>query len=74
MFDRILNKPLKRLIYYMGWPTNTYLFKFNNRNSRKSCEKCSILTIKNIINFTSFPNVSFADFEQLNISWVESSQ
>ena len=27
-------------------PTNIYLFKVNNRNTRKSCETCSRLTIK----------------------------
>ena len=28
------------------YPTNIYLFKFNNRNPRKSCEICSELSIK----------------------------
>ena len=27
-------------------PTNTYLFKFNSRNNRKSCGTCSKVTIK----------------------------
>ena len=27
-------------------PTNIYLFKVNNRNTRKRCEICSKLTIK----------------------------
>ena len=27
-------------------PANIYLFKFNNRNTRKKCEMCSKLTIK----------------------------
>ena len=27
-------------------PANIYLFKFNNRNTRKRCEMCSKLTIK----------------------------
>ena len=27
-------------------PGNIYLFKFNNRNTRKKCEICSMLTIK----------------------------
>ena len=27
-------------------PSNIYLFKCNNRNTRKKCEKCSKLTIK----------------------------
>ena len=30
----------------MGYPANIYLFKFNNRDSRKRCEICSKLTIK----------------------------
>ena len=31
----------------IGWdPANTYLFKVNNRNSKKKCEICSKLTIK----------------------------
>ena len=28
------------------YPTNIYLFKFNNRNPRKNCEICSELSIK----------------------------
>ena len=28
------------------FPANIYLFKFNNRNTRKRCEICSKLTIK----------------------------
>ena len=28
------------------YPSNTYLFKVNNRNTRKRCEVCSKLTIK----------------------------
>ena len=35
---------------YLGdayrYPANIYLFKINNRNSRKRCEICSKLTIK----------------------------
>ena len=27
-------------------PANIYLFKVNNRNTRKRCKKCSKLTIK----------------------------
>ena len=29
-----------------NYPTNIYLFKLNNRNSRKRCKICSNLTIK----------------------------
>ena len=61
-----------------------YLFKANNRNTRKRCELCSKLTIKTrhwrrsgifIVNFehiyfTSFSSAFIVDFEQLNVSWV----
>ena len=40
------------------FPANIYLFKVNNRNTRKICEICSKLTIV------------FTDFEKLNVSWV----
>ena len=30
----------------IGLPTNIYLFKVNNRNTRKRCEICSKLTTK----------------------------
>ena len=29
-------------------PANIYLFKFNNRNTRKRCKICSKLTIKTL--------------------------
>ena len=32
--------------YISSFPANTYLFKVNNRNTRKRCEICSKLTIK----------------------------
>ena len=31
---------------YIYIPTNIYLLKVNNRNTRKRCEMCSKLTIK----------------------------
>ena len=34
--DKVLNTP----------PTGNYMFKVNNRNTRKKCEICSKLTIK----------------------------
>ena len=59
-----------------------FLFKVNNRSSRKWCEICSHLTIKTIerrelrrpyvfvVNFENiscfFPSVSIVDFEQIN--------
>ena len=59
-----------------------FLFKVNNRSSRKWCEICSNLTIKTIerrelrrpyvfvVNFENisrfFPSVSIVDFEQIN--------
>ena len=53
---------------------NIYLFKIDNKNTRKRCEICSKLTIKTTerrhwprIYFTSFSIVSIVDFEQLNV-------
>ena len=34
------------VIYMTKFPANIYLFKFNSRDTRKSCEICSKLTIK----------------------------
>ena len=42
---------------------NIYLFKVNNKNTRKRCEICSMLTIK-----TPFSSVSIIDLEQVNVS------
>ena len=68
----------------IGWPTNVYLFKVNNRNTRKKCEIFSKLTIKIerrhgrrsgifIVNFEymsiPFSSVSVVFFEQVNVSW-----
>ena len=60
---------------WANYPANIYLFKVNNRNTRKRCEICSKLTIKHQndelwTHFTPFSSVSFVDFEQVNISWV----
>ena len=65
-------------------PANVYLFKFNNRNTRKRCKICSKLTIKTperrrwrrsvvfILNFEHISNLFlegfFVEFEQVNIS------
>ena len=44
-------------------PANIYLFKVNNRKTRKKCKICSKLTIKT-------PKRPIADFEQVNASWA----
>ena len=64
---------------------NIYLFKVNNRNTRKKCEIYSKLTTKTperplmtsfmyfycwlCAHFTSFSSASIVDFEQVNVSW-----
>ena len=64
---------------------NIYLFKVNNRNTRKRHEISSKLTIRKpeqrqwrlliflllTLNiFTTFSSVSIIDFEQVNVSWI----
>ena len=65
---------------------NTYLFKVNNRNTRKRCEVCPKLTIKTpewrhwhrfdvfIVNFEHishlFVVLYIVNFKQVNVSWV----
>ena len=41
---RVFAEVLK--IFNRNKPDNTYLFKVNNRNTRKRCERCSKLTMK----------------------------
>ena len=55
-----------------SFPANIYLFKFNNRNTRKKYEIYSKLTIRhqNDVNLTRFSNVSIVEFEQENVFWV----
>ena len=52
-------------------PTNVYVFKVNNRNSRKRFEIYSklvfLLFTLNI--FQTFFYCSLVDFEQVNVSW-----
>ena len=51
----VLGNVLTLQIILRNYPANIYLFKVNNRNSRKRCEICSKLTIKTpgvfIVNF-----------------------
>ena len=49
-------------------PANIYLFKVNNRNTRKRCEICSKLTIKTPVR--RFSSASIFDFEHVNVSWA----
>ena len=54
---------------YRAYPANLYLFKVNNRNTRKRYEICSELSIQ-------APEqrqwcVSVVDFEQVNVGWQE---
>ena len=54
-------------------PANQYLFKFNNRNTRKRCELCSKLAIKiserrHLRNLHLFSIFSIIDFEQVVVS------
>ena len=44
------------------YSANIYLFKVNNRNTRKRCKICSKLTIKT--------SISIVEFEQINVNWV----
>ena len=39
-------------------PANNYLFKVNNRNTRKSCEICSKLTLTTRSGTVSFEHIS----------------
>ena len=48
-----------------NYPANIYLFKINNRNTRK---RFLLLTLNN---FTPFSSVPIVDFEQVNVSRVK---
>ena len=52
-----------------GDPANIYLFKLDNRNTRKRCEICSMLTIKTPEQCHVVNIISLVDFDQINISW-----
>ena len=74
---------LQKISFYR---TNIYLFKVNNRNTRKRCNTCSKLTTKTaerrqwprssafIVNFEHISHLflllSIVDFQQVNVSWV----
>ena len=79
------DKGLDDAKYNTNYPANIYLFKVNNRSTRKRSEICSKLTIKTldrrqasfdvfIVNlehyFKSFSGVSIVYQEQVNVSWV----
>ena len=49
-----------------GIPANIYLYKVNNRNSRKRCETCSTLAIKTLERRQR--TLPIVDFEQVNVS------
>ena len=77
------------LIFLLGYskvpcfPANSYLFKLNYRNTRKSCEICSKLKIRTrrscffIVNFEEISHLFLVflllDFEPVNVCWVWSS-
>ena len=76
----IADKNLFHIFIQRHGPANIYLFKVSNRNTRKSYEMFSKLTIKKperrqqlvflllTFSLTPFSRVSFADFEQVNVS------
>ena len=46
VFLEFYHKPKRSSSFRLFYPANIYLFKVNNRNTRKRCETCSKLTIK----------------------------
>ena len=46
VFLKFYHKPKRSSCFRLFYPDNIYLFKVNNRNTRKRCEICSELTIK----------------------------
>ena len=70
-------------------PVNNYVFKVNNRNTRKRCEissrlttntpewrhwRCSGVFIANFEHISHFYRVSILNFEQVNVSWAVNSE
>ena len=66
---------LIKLISY-HFPANIYLFKVNNRSTRKTCDRMTSVTSfwcfywQLWIYFTPFSCVSIVDFEKVNASWI----
>ena len=58
--------------HYIILPELTFLFKVNDRNTRKRCEIFSALTIKarEQRQLTNFFLISIVDFEQVNFQWA----
>ena len=66
-------------VWHHMHPANIYLFKANNRNTKKGA-KCSKLTTKTLKTFQTlnklctyfapFSSVSVAEFKQVNVSWA----
>ena len=53
------------------FPTNIYLFKVNNRNSRKMCDFYRYVFLSLRLNiFYTFASVSIVDFDQVNVNWI----
>ena len=61
------------------YPIDNYMFKFNDRNTRKRCEICSKLIIKTperpcsrttLFLFTPCSSVAIAIFEHVIADWV----
>ena len=50
-------KILRKMANYNPHPANIYLFKINNRNTRKRCKTCSKLTINVLI--VNFEHISY---------------
>ena len=67
MFQFILHRQCSESNFWCKLPVGIYMFKVNNRNTRKRCEICSKLTIK-----TPFSSVSIVNFEQVNADWDRS--
>ena len=70
-----------QLIWKRSYPTDIYLLKVNDRNTRKRCEICSKLTIKAPdtiwflycslwTHFTTCSSVFIVNFEQVNPGWI----
>ena len=57
---------LVKLPKYLAIPAKIYLFKVNNRNTRRRYEKCSKLTIKTPERRRSLFDVFIVNFEQIS--------